>query len=277
MKVIDNPTVSAEKASASGRLDNVLGSLGLGHSGFQELQAQEELVANLEKYLDNRFVLLRNVTLEGLDFPIPMLLLGPPGVKLIYPCAARGVFRAKGDTLEFMDEDYKTFRTASPNLLTRAASMAEKVSAYLTANNPAPVEVEPFLYFSDPGTHVEAVRPSVRILPVDGLERFVAGILQSRVYFEKEEVQKLVDLLRKYMGVPERQMTPYSDRDAFSYADEERFGESSVLDRMPRGEGVVKALNKIPFSGRQWALLGCIVVINIAILIAFVVIVLMTS
>ena len=277
MKVIDNPTVSAEKASASGRLDNMLGTLGLWHSGFQELQAQEELIDSLEKFLDNRFVLLRNVTLEGVDFPVPMLLLGPPGVKLIYPCAARGVFRAKGDTLEYMDEEYQTFRTASPNLLTRAASMAEKVSAYLTANNPAPVEVEPFLYFSDPGTHVEAVRPAVRILPVDGLERFVAGLLQSRVYFEKEEVQKLVDLLRKYMGVSERQLSSQPERDAFSFADDERLGESSVLDRIPRGEGVVKALNKIPFSGRQWALLGCIVVINIAILIAFVVLVLMTS
>jgi hypothetical protein len=277
MRVIDNPKVSAEKASTSGRLDNVLGSLGLGQGSYQELQAQEELVARLEKVLDNRFVLLRNATLEGLDFPIPMLLLGPPGVKLIYPCAARGVFRAKGDTLEFMDEDYKAFRNASPNLLTRAASMAEKVSAYLTANNPAPVDVEPFLYFSDPGTHVEAVRPTVRILPVDGLERFVAGLLQSRAYFEKEEVQKLVDLLRKFIDVAERQMSPFSERDAFSFADEERFGQSSVLDRMPRGEGVVKTLNKIPFSGRQWALLGCIVVINIAILIAFLVLVLTTS
>jgi hypothetical protein len=197
-------------------------------------------------------------------------------VKLIYPCSARGVFRAKGDTLEFMDEDYQTFRTASPNLLTRAASMAEKASAYLTANNPAPVEVEPFLYFSDPGTHVEAVRPAVRILPVDGLERFVAGLLQSRVYFEKEEVQKLVDLLQKYMGVTERQLSPYPERDSFSFGDE-HYGETTVLDRIPRGEGVVKTLNKIPFSGRQWALLGCIVVINIAILIAFLVLVLMTS
>jgi hypothetical protein len=276
MKVIDNPQVSAEKASASGRLDNMLGSIGLGQSSYRELQAQEELVASLEKYLDNRFVMLRNVTLEGLDFPIPMLLLGPPGVKLIYPCAARGVFRAKGDTLEFMDEEYHTFRSASPNLLTRAATMAEKASAYLTANNPAPVEVEPFLYFSDPGTHVEAVRPTVRILPVDGLERFIAGLLQSRVYFEKEEVQKLADLLHKYMGVSERQLSAYPERDSFSYADE-RLGETTVLDRMPRGEGVVKALNKIPFSGRQWALLGCIVVINIAILIAFLVLVLMTS
>jgi hypothetical protein len=277
MRVIDNPKVSPEKPGTPSRLDNVLGSLGLGQSGSQELQAQEELIASLEKSLDNRFVMLRNVTLEGVDIPIPMVLVGPPGVKLIYPSAARGVFRAKGDVLEYMDDDYQAYRTASPNLLTRAASMAEKVSAYLTANNPAPVEVEPFLYFSDPGTHVDAVRPVVRILPVDGLERFVAGLLQSRVFFEKEEVQKLVDLLRKFMGVSERQLSPFSERDAFSFADDERSSEASVLDRIPRGEGMVKALNKIPFSGRQWALLGCMVVINIVILVAFVLLVLLTS
>jgi hypothetical protein len=136
--------------------------------------------------------------------------------------------------------------------------------------------VEPFLYFSDPGTHVDATRPIVRVLPVDGLERFVAGLLQSRVYFEKEEVQKLVDLLRKFMGVSGWQPSAFPERDAFSFADDER-SEASVLDRIPRGEGMVKTLNKIPFSGRQWALLGCMVVINIAILIAFVVLVLMTS
>jgi hypothetical protein len=176
-----------------------------------------------------------------------------------------------------MDDDYQAYRTASPNLLTRAAMMAEKVSEFLTANNPAPVEVEPFLFFSDPGTHVEAVRPTVRIVPVDGLERFVAGLLQSRVYFDKEEVQKLVDLLRRFMGVPARELSAYPERDVFSFGDDERSGESSVLDRIPRGEGVVKTLNKIPFSGRQWALLGCIVVVNIIILIAFLVLVLMTS
>jgi hypothetical protein len=79
------------------------------------------------------------------------------------------------------------------------------------------------------------------------------------------------------MGVYERESSPYPERDAFSFSEDEGSSEASVLDRIPRGEGVVKALNKIPFSGRQWVLLGCLVVINIAILIAFVVLVLMTS
>jgi hypothetical protein len=276
MKVIDNPKVSGEKPSSPARLDNVLGSLGLGRGAPQEVQAQDELIASLEKVLDSRFVLLRNVTMEGLDIPVPMVLLGPPGVKVIYPSAARGVFRAKGDNLEYMDDRYQAYRTASPNLLTRTGLMAQALSTFLTANHPAPVEVEPVLYFSDTGTHVDAVRPGVRILLVDGLERFTAGLLQSSAYFSKEEIQKLVDLLLKSMGVSERQLVPGLDRDAFSFVDEAEPARSSVIDRLPRGEGVVKTLNKIPFSGRQWALLGCMVVVNIVILIAFVLLVLLT-
>lgn len=276
MKVIDNPEFR-EKPGTPAKLDSVLDSLGMGRSGSSELQSQEDLIASLEKTLDNRFVLLRNVTLEDLDTPIPLVLLGPSGVSVIFPSPARGVFRAKEETLEYMDEYNRVYRQANPNLLARTIMMAKSAEAYLNSNFPAPIEVEPVLYFSDPGTHVESVRPSLRILLVDGLERFIAGQLQAAVLYEREEVQKLVDLLLKASRITERQVSPYPERDAFSFVDESGLDKPSIADRLPRGEGIVSALNKIPFSGRQWLLLGCMVVVNVVVLIAFVLLVLFTS
>ncbi len=276
MKVIDNPKVS-EKPSSPGKLDTMLGSLGLGRNLPPEQQAQEDLIAHLEKALDNRFVMLRNVTLEGLELPIPMVLVGPPGVRVIYPHAARGVFQVKGEVLEYMDDRYQTYRTVTPNLLTRAKLMAQAVTEFINARHPAPVEAEPVLFFSDPGTHVDSVRPVVRIVQADGLDHLAAGLLQSRVYLEKDEVQKVVDYFLTSMGISERQLSPFPERDAFSFADDTGPDKPSLADRLPRGEGLVSTLNKIPFSRRQWYLLGCMVVVNIIVLIAFVVLVLLTS
>jgi hypothetical protein len=240
------------------------------------MESQEGLIAALEKALDNRYNMLRNVTLEGLDIPIPLVLVGPPGIRVIYPSAARGIFRAKADIFEFMDERTQSYRSANPNLMTRTALMGQAVATFLTARGMPPMDVEPVLYFSDPGTHVETVRPVVRILLVDGLERFIAGLLQSRIFLDKEEVQKMTDQFLKSMGISERDLSPFPERDAFSFSDYSG-DKPSLGDRLPRGEGMVKTLNKIPFSGRQWFLLGCMVVVNIVVLIAFVLLVLFTS
>ena len=276
MKVIDNPTIGG-KAASSGKLDDMLGSLRMGRNWSQDMEAQEGVIGSLEKALDNRYVMLRNVTLEGLEIPIPLVLIGPPGIRVIYPSATRGIFRAKADVWEQLDDRAQVYRAANPNLLTRTELMGQAVAAFLAARASAQYEIDPVLFFSDPGTHVDSVRPAVRVVLIDGLERFFAGLVQSRILLEKEEVDKTVDLFLKSMGISDRDISPYPERDAFSFADEREPPKDSLIDRLPRGEGMVKTLNKIPFSGRQWFVLGCMVVVNIVILIAFVLLVLLTS
>jgi hypothetical protein len=275
MKVIDNPKVSG-KAPGSGRLDDMLGSLRLGKGWSQDMEAQEEVIASLEKALDNRYTMLRNVMLEGLEIPIPLVLVGPPGIRVVYPCASRGIFRAKADVWEQMDDRAQVYRAASPNLLTRTELMGQAVAAFMTARGAPPYEIEPVLFFSHPGTHVDSVRPAVRIVLMDGLERFIAGLVQSRVSMEKEEVDKTVDFFLKSMGVSERDLSPYPERDSFSFVDEPDAAKETLLDRVPRGEGLVKTLNKIPFTRGQWFVLGFMVFIDIFILIAFLVLILIT-
>ncbi len=209
--------------------------------------------------MDNRYVILRNVQLEGLDIPIPLILVGPTGARVIYPSASRGVYRARGETWEQMDDRAQVYRAATPNLISRTQLMAQAVSAYLTGRDMPLPEVEPVLMFSDPGTHVETVRPLVRVVLVDGLERFVAGLLQSRSYLDKENVQKIVVLLTQLSGL-DLDASPYPERDAFTYADEKKPSQLSTLaDRLPRGERMVSSLTKSPsptVNGLCWGVWG---------------------
>jgi hypothetical protein len=175
-----------------------------------------------------------------------------------------------------MDDRQQDYRTANPNLLTRTELMSQAVAAFLAARELPTTEIEPVLFFSDPGTHVDAVRPSVRIVLVDGLERFLAGLVQSRIMLEKEQIDKIVAMFMHSMGISDRDLSPYPERDAFSFADEQEAPKESIIERIPTGEGFVKTLNKIPFSGRQWFVLGCMTVVDILILVAFVILVLLT-
>ena len=71
----------------------------------------------------------------------------------------------------------------------------------------------------------------------------------------------------------------YPERDAFSFSDESaaRSKGPTIADRLPRGERAVSTLNKIPLSNRQWLVLGCLVAINILILIAAVAFILFST
>ena len=52
-------------------------------SWYRDLKAQDILLANLKKNLGDDFYLVRSLTWPGIGFPIPMVLIGPPGVQVI--------------------------------------------------------------------------------------------------------------------------------------------------------------------------------------------------
>lgn len=281
MKVIDN-SVTGEKGLPPSRLSGVISSLRVARSLPPDHQAQETVIAIMERTLDNRFTLLRNVTLEGMETPLPLILIGPPGIQVIYTSSLRGIYRARGDEWDQMDDRQEQYRPALPNLVIQSQQMAQSLQAHLlarageSARNLSQSPVEALIVFTDPGIHVDMVRPSVRILLIDALERFLSNLAQSPPRMEREEIHKYVELLaRPPKG--EAQMTPI--RDAFSFADEFQKHEKadSKVFRLPSGERAVSLLNKIPFTNRQWFILGLLVLINIIILVGFVILILLSS
>jgi hypothetical protein len=191
MKVIDHtPFFSADgKISV---LDQAKATMKLGAAWVQETQAQVGVLAALERGLDRKFTLLRNVTLPGLDISIPFILVGPTGVFAMYVTAARGMYRAKGDVWGTLAGN--TFKPSGANLLTRTARMARAVQVYLQRQGyEGAGVVDAALLCADPGLHVDSVRPIVRVVQSDALERFAVSVAQARVALSPEAVAEIAD------------------------------------------------------------------------------------
>ncbi|UCH59809.1 MAG: NERD domain-containing protein [Anaerolineales bacterium] len=276
MKVIDNRQTSGRTGPAS-PLDNVLSSLRLSQDWDQDVQAQDMVVDSLGQVLDNNFVMVRNVKLDGLDVPIPLILVGPPGLYVIYASALRGIYRAKGDVWEQMDDQQQVFKPVLPNMISRVTLMSQAVEEFLKEDHPFML-VEPVLVFYDPGTHVDTIRPDVRIILADGLERFCAGLLQSGSRLERNTVQALVDMFSHTSTGEAQEAAAISERDVFSFRDEEMEAKGpSLRDRLPSDEPILSFFNNMPFTTRQWVVLLLMAGFNVVLILAFLMLVLLNQ
>jgi len=271
MKVIDCASQTTKEQPTHGLGDRI-DLLKLGRSPSQEVISQDAVIAVLERALDNRFIMLRNASLAGRARTIPLILVGPSGLTAIYPSHLRGIYRAKGDEWDLMDERRENFRPANPNLIVQAQQQAQDVEAWLKSEG---LQISPpidsLLIFTDPGIHLELARPAVRIVQIDAMDRFISGLMQNQLLLSKEDIQTISAMFTKTGDVaPDR--SAYPEKDVFSLREDlaQKPGQSSLTDRLPRGEKAVTTINKIPFSNRQWYLLGCLVIVNIVILIALV-------
>ena len=96
--------------------DRIKGTFQLGFTWISEMKSQEVLIAHLNRVLDKQFTLLRNVPLPDGGVTIPLILLGPHGVTVIYNSPLRGIYRAQGDSWEIMDNRMRNFKPTKPTL-----------------------------------------------------------------------------------------------------------------------------------------------------------------
>jgi len=197
MRIIDKTPYQPESGKIS-LLDQLKATLKYGADWLEEINAQKTVIAHLENALDNSYTLLRNVTLAGLGATIPLILVGPSGIYVMYTTALQGMYRAKGDTWGTL-VGYK-FKQASINLLIRTAQMGRAVQVYLERQGyPSTTPIEPVLLATEPGLHVDSIRPIVRVVLSDALERFFASITQAHVVFSAEVVN---DILNRITNSP---------------------------------------------------------------------------
>ena len=245
-----------------------------------ESKAEEIVLAALQKALDNRHFVIRNLELDGLEIPIPLVLVGPPGVWVLYPTLQRGFFRAKGDEWERLSDRHHDYTPVHPNMVTRTVLMGKAVETFLAGHGYEKVKVEPVLIFTDPGVHVESVRSAVRIVLMDALFRFVGGLLKSAPVLNWRDSQILINLLTKG-SVEEPESEPSEpEQDEFSFVEKKERRKLTLPDisiPLPPDDKVVKAMGKVPFTSKQLVFLGCLIVINILILAGFVVLILVLS
>jgi hypothetical protein len=280
MKVVDYQTApeTGGKSSLVGRLISDLGSMPT-RAGTR---AQETTIQTLKKVLNNRFVILRGLVLPDLEQPAPLLLVGPPGVWLIEASPIKGLYRATEDQWEEMDGQTQKFRPAKVNLPARTAAMAQLVAATLTDRGLDVLSVEPVVYFTQPGAHIEALRPPSRLVQSDGLVRFATGLLQSQILLEPEDVQHIVDSLKAPAPEPvtaldDFDLGPLSQTEGSAQAAQQRkevlSAQLSAALNTDEPEIVRRLSRRAAFSRRQWLILAALLVVNILVFIAIIIVV----
>jgi hypothetical protein len=197
MKLIDKTPFYDEKGEIS-FLDRAKAFMEYGRSWIAEMEAQKSVLPMFEKLLDNKYTLMRNITPPGLDAPIPFILVGPPGIYVLYVTPQLGMFRAKGDQWGTISGN--AFKPEKTNLLTRTERMARAVQVHLQRQGYSELtSVEAILLCANPSVHVDSLRPIVRIVMRDALERFIVSIVQARVVFSPEMVY---DVINRIMNPP---------------------------------------------------------------------------
>ncbi len=190
MKIIDQTPLYNENGEIS-MVDRAKAMMQFGPGWFKEMDAQKSIIGIFEKVLDKNFTLLRNVTPAELEARIPFILVGPTGVYVMYVTPLKGMFRARGD--EWGSVVGNTYKPEKPNLLTRTQRMAQAIQVFLQRQGyPEITSVEAILLCSDPSVTVDSLRPIIRVVMSDALERLAVSIAQARVILSPESAYNIV-------------------------------------------------------------------------------------
>ncbi len=191
MKVIDKTPLQNEKGEI-GPFQRLQGTLEYGLNWYPELQGQQAVVAQLDQVLEKGFTLLRNVTLGKSPIVEPLILIGPPGVYVLYVTPLTGVYEAKGEEWNVVKGGHAY--PAGTNLMSRVARLARALQVFLDRQGVSlPGPVEPVLIASSPAMHIDSLRPMVRVVLSDAVRQFAASLLQARPILKSELVYELAD------------------------------------------------------------------------------------
>lgn len=234
--------------------------------------ADEVFIQGLKNVLDHRFVLLCEARLDDLSEPFPLILIGPTGIWVIATSEAKGVYKVIENTWEVLDEKSGAWKAVKPNPMTNVIEKTTSLMGYLALKGYTFPPIEAVVFFSDPGAHAETNRPAARIVLIDALARFIATILAAPIGLESDVIQKLVNEFYQ----ADESLTAVGDiRDAYSLKEVPQPKpprEPTRLETISREEPkfVGRLSSSMPFTRRQWFLVGLLIVVNIIILLALV-------
>jgi hypothetical protein len=289
MKIIDQTPYLDKKTSKINFVDRAMALLKYGAGWFREIRAQAHIIFVMDKLLDKNFTLLRNVTPPALGVNFPLILVGPTGVFVMYVTALTGTYRAKGDQWGTISGN--NFKDEKPNLLIRTERMARALQVFLQGQGQTELtSAEPILLCSDPAFNVDSLRPIIRIVMRDALERFIISLTQTKVVFSPDAVQRTIDHILNPLKPTQPQ--PVADEPGTNNTEQ---GEKSnelpvaaiqphlpVSDDEPTPLPLPKPRRNSPFQSmkvinkRQWIFLIIMLVIWLLIVAVFMITVIMS-
>ena len=194
MIVIERSTFRDESGVIS--LENRLrGTFQFGLRWHGEMEAQQAVTQRLVKSLGDEHVLVRNQVVPGTDVIIPLILLSPQGVRVLLPTPIRGIYRAKLDEWLTFDGGARRFKRVRPNLQGLALNMSHQLLRFLKGQGYPLPEIESVLIFTNPRTHVDTARPSVRIVLADAIDHFASNLQKFPSIMDGEDIGAVLDSL----------------------------------------------------------------------------------
>jgi hypothetical protein len=216
-----------------------------------EMEAQRTVLDLLSKFLDDRYCLLRNLTLPDLEVPIPFILIGPPGIQMLYVTPIRGIYRARGD-MWFVVDSHRRFRPAAPNLIIRSSLMARAIQVYLEKHGCPEAKVEPMLVSTSPGLYIEVIRPTVRIVMSDAVDRMLASLQGGPLVLTRPDVEKMIQLLTDRSTTEVQAVEPFVPEAVTEETPAWMADRIAALDAAPEAEPV-EELESSPAADEQTA------------------------
>jgi hypothetical protein len=194
MIVIERSTFRDESGGIS--LENRLrGMFRFGMRWYGEMEAQLAVTQRLTKSLGDEHVLVRNQQIPSTDVIIPLILLSPQGVRVLVPTPIRGIYRAKLDEWLTFDGGARRFKRVRPNLQGIALNMAHQLLRFLKSQGYPLPEIESVLIFTNPRTHVDTARPSVRIVLADAIDHFASNLQKFPGIMDGEDIGAVLESL----------------------------------------------------------------------------------
>ncbi len=200
-----------------------------------EADSQNEVISRMDVALGNDFTLIREIKIPGLGTSIPMALVGPPGVFVLYASPVKGTFRARGDAWLKLDNS-GNMRNANPNLPNRTRLYAEAIRKFLAQNDFPNAEIEPVLLFTEPEAFVENIKAPIRMVMCDGMESYSESLRLINPTFSPEEKESVV----RWLSNPEGKLTI---SDEIAAASEEILPQPVIMpsEEPPAAESVQEA------------------------------------
>jgi len=181
---------------------------------FSEKLAHERLVTRLNRDLDNRFLLLKNLPLGDSPELTPYILIGPPGLVVLNVSTQKGIYRARDESWWELSKTSRRYQPARHNLIRQTLGLTQRFKTFLEQQAFSCPVLLPVLLFTDPGVHVETSRPAVRIVLADGVKNLIANLLQSDEVLPPHQIRVLSDFLDR-AARPEQVMDLLGDQEDF--------------------------------------------------------------
>jgi len=191
MKIIEKTPLFNEKGEL-GVLQRVQGIYKYGFNWPNELEAQKAIITFFDRQLEKGYTLIHNMTLGASGIVVPIILLGPAGIYVIHVTYLRGRYEARGNA--WNEEAGDSYKPAEVNLIQHTVRMANAVKKFIERQGvKLPVPIEPVLISGNPGLHIEAVKPAIRVLMIDGIKSFVTGLSTATPVLRAEAVHEFTE------------------------------------------------------------------------------------